>query len=650
MREPKRVIKILLAAMMLTAGVEAATAKDANVTTPRPAIPTLDEMGGEWVPMKEVASPPAIHNLHDILLGCFDLVSFSYNPGYSILLNLNQERRMYPTVRLFVGDKEWPAAEGRWFPYKILRRNNDCGGVSVETDLRMINEAGAALCRIRLSNPGAAELKTAVRLEMPARLDGDGPTALRSFTHSSDKKTFVVVLVPVQKPDAVNGAGEKVVWSWDVTLKPGAERIIEFASGNGLASEQGETVKRVQGWAQNFQRELDAFKQAWEKRWTDAFTPGNGHYSGYLPVLTTDNADLRRNYYMGVLTMLALERSRFPAHPRTWVTNGERPLGQQYFWDASMQTHIWAMLEPEGMKAMLRLWLVHDPRIGVGLLLAGSPENITKMALSRPRPDKLNGYAANACLMFKTAYDYVRLTGDLAFLDEKLASGKTVLERLDELATDWKGLVTAGSPLADYGEDKHLLECAPSYTHRVPSFNAQNVLIMRQAAALYELKGNAGRSGELRAEAEKLLPAVLDLYVPGQGVWCTVQQDGSRVELRHCLDYVYLGKALADDLSPKMRSEMTAFFTNELMMPTWMRAMSLKDKAAERSDRPDHGPMGSYPGWITGSVEVMWRFGYPKEAFDFYCRTAAVMKCHRSVQSAPPAVESKCTTLDAVVV
>ncbi len=141
MRDPKRWLKSLLAVVALAVGIETALAKEAAL---RPAIPSLDEMAGEWVPMKDVASPPAIHNLHDILLGRFDLVSFSYNPGYSILLNLNQERRMYPTVSLFIGDKEWPGAECRWFPYKILRRNLDCGGVAVETDLRMISEAGAA--------------------------------------------------------------------------------------------------------------------------------------------------------------------------------------------------------------------------------------------------------------------------------------------------------------------------------------------------------------------------------------------------------------------------------------------------------------------------------------------------------------------------
>jgi hypothetical protein len=77
--------------------------------------------------------------------------------------------------------------------------------------------------------------------------------------------------------------------------------------------------------------------------------------------------------------------------------------------------------------------------------------------------------AFNACNIFKTTLDYIRVTGDLAFLDETLEDGKTVLQRMDELARDWKTLVHPDSPLADYGENQNLLECAPAYIGRVAS-------------------------------------------------------------------------------------------------------------------------------------------------------------------------------------
>ena len=61
---------------------------------------------------------------------------------------------------------------------------------------------------------------------------------------------------------------------------------------------------------------MTAFEAVWKQRWADAFTPGNAHFSGNLPTLETDDAALRRNYYMGALTMLVLERTWLPGPAR----------------------------------------------------------------------------------------------------------------------------------------------------------------------------------------------------------------------------------------------------------------------------------------------------------------------------------------------
>ena len=36
--------------------------------------------------------------------------------------------------------------------------------------------------------------------------------------------------------------------------------------------------------------------------------------------------------------------------------------------------------------------------------------------------------------------------------------------------------------------------------------------------------------------------------------------------------------------------------------------------------------MGAYDGWPALTVGAMWRLGDPRDAFDFYCRTAAVTR------------------------
>ena len=37
-------------------------------------IPSLDEVAGEWIPMKDVANPPAVHNFREMLIIGYDLV------------------------------------------------------------------------------------------------------------------------------------------------------------------------------------------------------------------------------------------------------------------------------------------------------------------------------------------------------------------------------------------------------------------------------------------------------------------------------------------------------------------------------------------------------------------------------------------------
>jgi len=43
-------------------------------------VPSLDEMAGDWLPMKEVANPPDVNNFHDMLLVNRDLTSFFSYP------------------------------------------------------------------------------------------------------------------------------------------------------------------------------------------------------------------------------------------------------------------------------------------------------------------------------------------------------------------------------------------------------------------------------------------------------------------------------------------------------------------------------------------------------------------------------------------
>ena len=322
-------------------------------------VPSLDEMAGDWLPMKDVANPPDVNNFHDMLLVNRDLTSFFCCPE-DWLWRDGKFRFGYPPVTLTIAGKEYPAMECRWYPYRALRRNTNCAGFIVQTDTRMINEQRAVLVRVQIANRATTKTNIELTLSVSGILQVDGISVL----NTNQRPGFVTVACPTTKPDAATNDNGIIHWCWNMSLSAEGTNEVEFVAGDGHAEAAPKVHADVMRWRENFLGEFNGFKRVWEQRWADAFTPGNHHFSGSLPVLVTDNAALRRNYYMGILTMLELERTQFPVSPRSFITSGERAPGTQYYWDASMGSTVWALLEPVGMKATLRRWLVQNPRSG----------------------------------------------------------------------------------------------------------------------------------------------------------------------------------------------------------------------------------------------------------------------------------------------
>jgi hypothetical protein len=86
----------------------------------------------------------------------------------------------------------------------------------------------------------------------------------------------------------------------------------------------------------------------------------------------------------------------------------------------------------------------------------------------------------------------------------------------------------------------------------------------------------------------------------------------------HCVDFAFFGKYIPDDIPAGIKSEMLDFLYDELMTDHWMRAQSLKDLAADKSDRADHGPFGAFDGWPVEIMDALTQMGYPEKALDFY--------------------------------
>ncbi|HMD85202.1 MAG TPA: hypothetical protein VKO18_10955 [Terriglobia bacterium] len=582
----------------------------------------MDELAGDWLPMSSLGSYPALSNFLGSLQATDDMVGVKH-------LTFPPFSQAQDSGILRVNGRPLRATDSRWYAYQVLRRNRSAE-MDVESSVRLVHENRGVLFRLMLENTQRTAQDLEITAELAGRVgeyesgwdwtlpvpkDGNEFTADRAGGGSvllvrHTRSSACVAFAFVQTPDRLELEGNRGRVTWKVPVNPRQTRIIEFVMA--VADSDDKATHLAIKWAGGFEKAFDSAKTLWEKRFADAFVPGNGYFSGNLPVLTTPDGALRRIYYMSILSSeLLMLRTNFTSQPRIYITAAPQyAVTLTYFWDSAIVSVLTALLDPVMMREQLKRWLTM---------------NVHRCYAQDSFSGQARGpwYSANDISLFEMLRAYLQVTGDRAFLNET-AGEKTVTEHMRNLATHWRQLVRSDSSLADYGAADNLLECVPTYIHAVASLNAANVGMMRAFADLTESRGEGGEAAQLRKEAKHLAAAVLRLYVPGQGVWDCLQPDGKRQRVRHVYDFIMTGNWMSEDLSSSMRSEMVRFVEQELMAKYWLRALSLKDSAAPQSDRPDHGPMGAYDAWPPLALATMNRLGYQKEALDALHRFESV--------------------------
>ncbi|MFD4972083.1 LamG-like jellyroll fold domain-containing protein [Streptomyces sp. NPDC058424] len=585
-----------------------ATAVAQSSAAPGRPVPALDELAGEWMPTGTLLNLPSVNNFHGSLHAGSNLLSFTeltFPP-----LSLGGD-----CARLSLNGVNVQAHESKWYPYQVLRRTT-VGNLELQTTVRMGFEQQLVLLQLEITNADSGPADARIDIDLggylrsyPGPWDWNVPRQYGTFsawrgsladsgrvvTVSDGGGAAATAFAFPDHPDELVTAGSSGSAGWALTLRRGERRTLRVVVA--AAGTPGEAAQAAVDARTRYPALFQQAKVRWEQRFADAFKPGNEHFSGSLPVLDTADRSLRDLYYRGVVSVLELERTNHPQHlPRSYVTAGPQwGVTLAYFWDTALFAPLLVLLDPEMAREQVKLWL----RMGIE---NGYAVDVLSNTLSGP------WYSANDLSVFSMLLTYVTFTGDLDFLDEPVA-GVRVLDHLQAIALNWQNRVVAATGLADYGLRGNLLEQIPNYINQVPSLNAANVWMMRQVAELRERRGERDAAAGLREQADQLATRVLDLYVPGEGVWRTVHNDGTSAAVRHVYDFDTIGRLLADDLTPAMRSEMTAFLTGELMVGGWLRALSLSDPDAASSTRPDHGSNGAYDAWPALAAGAVGRFG-----------------------------------------
>ena len=590
-----------------------------------PLIPTVEDLAADAVThhYDDMIAPTGLTNMFGTVRVDHDLTAISAVQFPPVSQGLTQTAVLFVDGRLFASYGVPVTHE--WRADRVVRRAA-VGELEIETTTVCVPGKTAVAIDIAVRNTGSQDRQVRIGLSAAARvtrsqeawLDAESPSERDTATVDGERLLFSsadaaawsaqglaggssalsgVASLPEAFDTGIGGNGRGGELSVALAVPAGGAAHTAYVQAVGISRD--DAARTYDAVMADVPGAVAAAEEFWNRQLHAAFDPDDGEFSGALPVLETASAPLRRLYWWAVLGVIwfrrdfagnVLGRSYDTLMPNYWGTT-------TFIWDYSLSSVSHALLDPAEMRNQVRHWISLDIHSHFGTSsLTGGPVG--------------RWYSVNDYAMTRLVHDYVRFTGDTAFLDE-IVGDQTVAESVRQWAMAWKKL-RAGTALADYGEIDNLLECVSSYTHEVASLNAANVWSMRTAAALAELRGDLSGGAELRAEADALLPAVIERYLPGEGIFTAGQPDGTQLPVRHCYDFSVVGTTIADDLAPSIRDEMVSFFQRELQTDNWMRALSPWDPDASYSPRPDHQWNGAYPAWPADAGRALAGLGAPE--------------------------------------
>jgi hypothetical protein len=562
---------------------------------PANGILPLDGLAGPWVSTRTLACYPSLANFYGAVRSTKELGGLQYLH----FTGVGQAGAILDAIS--VDGRPVFCDDSRWYPYQ-LRTRAQVEALGIESITRMVFGEHGVLNQFAITNQSDQPLIRTLEMNLQTGAGADDRDPLTVIIPGSPARACRFTVAP----DRVFMTNGQTLARWTLSLLPHTGTEIGVALALETTADQA--LQNARRWGGDFDNAFAAARSGWEQRWAAVFTPRNKIYSGCLPTLETDDQPLRELYYLSVVSLLETERDNFPKFKQCFV--GEDPEwggDVTWFWDYSLTSLPYALLNPAVMKNELRHWLVIDWR------------TCSHFSLNNGNPDG-SWYAVNPYAYFLSLDRYLTVTGDYAFLSERI-NDRTVLGYMEALAMDWKRLVPADGKLADIGGNSwNMLEAPPNYVHTVASLNAANIWMMRRLADYQTQAGNLVRAHELRHEADALVPEVLKLYNPETGSWNVLYPDGRQIDSRHIYDYLTVGTTISDDLTPDVKTGMMNFMARELMTPTWMRAMSRQDPSAFNSDRSDHGPAGSYSGWPAKAAQATAELGRFDEALDMFHR------------------------------
>jgi hypothetical protein len=584
-----------------------------------PAIPKPADLASDRLVhhFRDLFNPPAAQNESGYLqatksvsgitalsfppLSCCGVPGTAFSPGNLITCELFLNGRILTSYSAPAGEVAFT-----WYPHRIVRETV-VEGIRFRTQTFLPSKQRAAAELIAVKNESHERRKISLGFDLRAGMTVrrekpwfvNSPAEVDNKLTPSDSHGCVIFEAQHSRAVSVQGISPRPtrleqgrMLVHEFSLSPGEMRMFHYL--NVLGEDKDAALDAYDRQQAHFEELLNENEERFAGILRSAFTPGNSEFSGHLPQLATRNRELWKLYHTGFTNLLINRRvSPDSVYGTTYVTIPRVCPTLSFIWDAMLTSLSLSLLDPQALRRLIENWLVQDMHAHL------ATDYLTGQGVGP-------WYGVNDMGILRCAHDYLRVTGDFAWLD-KTIEGKTALEHLVDHALYWKKLDKLGHGLGDYRNLEDLLEVVSTWIHEVPAMNAGNVYGMRFTASLLERRGDA-RAAQLRSEAKELAARINRLlYVDGKGWWKCGQPDGTFNEVRHCYDLLTVLDTMFEDLSEKQKKEMSHFFWSELHTPLWMHALSPGDVDATWNLRADHSWLGAYTAWPSMTAKSLYR-------------------------------------------
>ena len=560
----------------------------------------------DWGYAQAVKSVSALNAIAFPPYACCGVPNIPWSPGYLRTCEIFVDGRF-----VALSDNPAEAVTYQWLPHRVVREQR-LGDLQLRTTLFLPPDIRAVVQAIELRNLSSNMREFHLDFDMRGgvirrdttwfnELPGEGDNHL-TWNADQGRLTFVAQHSSASCVQGIHPPAHQItagnLLGYQLRLNPGERQDFHFVATIASAASEAEAMH------DRLQLTFPSLDQQNEDTFTHlvqaAFTPGNSAFSGHLPQLKTESEPLWNLYMNGFKNLLtARRRSPDSVYGPTFLTLSGHVLPTLSFpWDTALSSLSLSLLDPDSLRALVEIWFQRDMH--------------QHLATDYISGDAIGPwYGVNDMAIVRCARNYLRVTGDFAWLKKKVGD-QTALDHLLDHATYWKKLVKTSNGLADYGEISNLLEVVSTYLHEVAGMNAGNVSSMRFVADLLEHDGRAQDAAKLRAEATGLAARINRLlYLPGKGWWRCGQPDGTLNEVRHCYDFLAVLDNMSEDLSESQKREMAHYFWSQLASQKWMRALAADDPDATWNVRPDHSCLGAYAAWPPMCAKGLFKIDTP---------------------------------------